>query len=260
MTFPRRDSLTVQYSTHNCTLTDRDKDDYEAMLDSLVRVVETFPASSLHVEIRHQPRSNEWEVKLSLSLARRHNVFSREVGEFPHPAFKQGVRRLVERVEAFKETRTPRGRRDVEVPATFVRAPVAPDTAQLAAAAERGDYVAFRDAIAIYRESLEKRIGRRIELWPEATAALGDRFTIADCAEAVFLDAFEQFDRLQAAGQMSFGERLEGLIDGALASLLADPDEVRRNVDMVRTARDARHEAAAKEAEEPEERAEEGRG
>ena len=237
MSFSQR-ALMVQYAVHGGTLSDRDKDDFEAGLGALARAVETFPSSVLHVDIEHQPRTHTAQVKVSLELARSMQFVAREDGEHAHPAFKKCVRRLVEQVAAFKESRrhSEKARTTEEVPATLVRAPVEPDVTRLTPAVEAGDYVAFRDTMGIYRESLRKRIGRRIELHPEAAARLDVDFTLDDCVELVLLDAFEQFDS-GTRTSMAMGEWLETLIDGAVRDLGSGDEEALRNVSFVRSAR-----------------------
>lgn len=241
MTFPRRGSLLVEYSTHNCTLSDRDKDAYEVDLGLLARVVERFPASMLHVEVEHLQRTGAWQVKTDLSLARTIDLFAREQAEQPLPAFKQCVRVLTEKVAAFKQGHGERVRPwSAEAPATTVRATSPPDLQRLRQAVEAADFVAFRDAIAIYREPLQSRIGRRIELQPEAAVMLGRSFSLDDCVEEVFLNAFADF-RPPAVAE-GLGEWLESLIDASIRALAADPDDERSIIDFLRTARQAAHE------------------
>ena len=238
MTHARRDQLLVQYSLHDCTLNEREKDLYEKDLVVLGRVVEDFPSAELHVTIARQPRSGTWEVRLDLELAKQLDLFAQEVGDNLHPAFKDCVRALVGKVQAFKERRGEAGTPERgEVPGRTVRASVEPDLERLASAVRRGDYVDFRDAIGIYRESLRKRIGRRIELHPDASAKLDDTFTIDDCVEDVFLTAFENFEHRPHPPE-GLGEWLERTIDGSIVAVAEDP-EARRNVSFARSAREA---------------------
>lgn len=237
MSFSRPGQLLVQYSTRSCSLSDRDKDEYEKDLMPLARAVERFPTAALHAEIAHASRSGEWTVKLELALARGIQRFVKNRDDAPQPAFKAAVRSLIRQVEEFEASRTPRERFGAaEVPVRRVRSPVAPDLDRMQRAVEAGDHAEFHAAISIYEDSLRKRIGRRIELHPDAAAQLEDELSIDDCVEAVFLDAFEQF-RCRPGGSQGFGDWLETLIDPAIRALLDDPDEVRRNLDFVRSMR-----------------------
>lgn len=243
MTFERRDSLTVQYATHHYSLGDAEKDAFDDDLLGLARVVENFPASSLHVEVARHPRSGDCEVKLNLSLAKQNDFFAREQGQGARTLFKQGVQNLIEQVLAWERRRSERTERDAiryeEIPTRFVRAPVEPDLERLQQTSSAGDWAGFRDAIGIYRESLRLRIGRRIELQPHALAMLHTRFSIDDCVEAVFASAFEGFGRRGKGAPIGLGEWLEARIDGAIRDLANDPDEVTKNLDYLRSSREA---------------------
>lgn len=238
MAHPHRDQLVVQYSAHDVELSDADKDAFEADLPILARIIEPSPSAELHVEVRHQPRSGEWKIKTELLLANNIRLFAAEVAEQAQPAFKACVRRLVAKVEAFKEGREDRTPRDrSEVPGREVWPAVAPDLDKLRDAAADGDYDAFRDAIASYRESLRKRIGRRIELHPDAAARLGDGLDLEDVVEEVFLTAFDRFDHRPTPPE-GLGEWLETLIDDAIRAMVEQPEE-RRNISFLRSARGA---------------------
>jgi DNA-directed RNA polymerase specialized sigma24 family protein len=73
---------------------------------------------------------------------------------------------------------------------------------------------------------------------------LGRARPIADVVEAVFLNAFEGYDRRPPG--VRFGQWLETLIDGSLKGLLQNPDEELDNISFARTLRDlAREQRAA---------------
>ena len=235
MAFERRDQLVVQYQTRDFVLSDAEKDAYEEDLVLLARIVEPFPAAHLHVEVAHRPRSNRFEVRTQLLLANNLNFVVAEDDELHRTAFKRCVRRLIEDVEAYKDRRSAREPQDrTEVPTREVRATVEPDVAAMQAAVARGEYKAFHAAISIYRESLRGRIGRRIEMFPDAAARLDVDFSIGDIVEDVFLTAYERFDQRQTSGE-SLGEWLEKMIDDSIRSLAEDPDR-RRNISWVRAA------------------------
>ncbi len=242
MSFERRDELIVEYSLHRCSLSAHEWAACEQDLELLERVVARFPASLLHVDLSQHARTGAWEVKLDLLLARSLNFFARRIAARPHPAFKRCVRRLISSVRAFRDSRNGHERRgrerrgQVEIPTRHVRAPVEPDLHQLAEAAADGDYPAFRNAIALYRETLRMRLGRRIELHPDAAAQLGVRISLEDCVEEVFLQAFENFQRRPTA-PAGLGAWLETLLDRSIRTLARDPDEERRVLGFARTAR-----------------------
>ena len=246
MTFANDEPLSLEFAARHCTLTEGDKDRFRADLAPLARVVDSFPSATLHVEVAHHPRTGTHEVKLNLVLARSMSLYASDEDEHAQPAFKRCVRSLLARVQAFKARSTAHERQGhEEVPGRMVRAPVRPDVEALEAAARQGDYQTFREVIAIYRESLRKRVGRRIELQPEAAAKLGDDLGLDECVEEVFLNAFESFDRRPAA-PVALGEWLETLIDESIWELVEDPETVRRNVSFLRSALGADDESGAR--------------
>jgi hypothetical protein len=115
-------------------------------------------------------------------------------------------------------------------------APEDPATGPIGEAAAAGDYPAFRKHLSGYEQWLRLRVGRRIELHPDAQARLGGDLRIGDAVELVYLTAFEGFNRRPTA--VPLGEWLEGLIDPAVRALLNDPDEERAAVSFARTTRE----------------------
>ena len=242
MAHPHRDQLVVQYSARGRELSVADKDAFEADLPLLARIIEPCPAAELHVEVAHHPRTNVHEVKTELLLANHIRLFAAETAEQAQPAFKACVRCLIAKVEGFRRAREPRLPRDRSaVPTQEVRATSEPDFAQLEAAAGDGDYEAFRGALSVYRETLRSRVGRRIELHPDAAAELGSTLEVDDVIEEVLVTAFSRFPRRPAPPE-SLGEWLESLIDGAIRALAEQPDE-RRNVSFLRSAGEAQDES-----------------
>ena len=109
-----------------------------------------------------------------------------------------------------------------------------PDADAIAEAVEQLDYHAFRTAMGVYEEPLEKRVGRWIERYPGAEARLGDGLLISEIAEEVFLNAFDQFTHRPPS--LRLGQSLENLIDPSIQVLLCNEGE-KENVSFIESAK-----------------------
>src|SRR5690606_24444443 len=139
--------------------------------------------------------------------------------------FGRCVTNLAEQVRAYKEAQAGADQVEKRVKGTYqVVAPSwEPDAEKLEATVAAGDYAQFRKATFPYEESLRKRVGRWVGRYPEVQEKIGTELAIADVVEAVFLNAFEEYDRRPR--NVRFGRWLETLIDGSLKGLLQNPDE-----------------------------------
>lgn len=232
---PYRDEgydLLVEFDSKNHTLSSEERGQLTADLDTLSRVLKTFPSPQLHVEIDRHPRSGEYHVKVALHLPKR-TLFTGERDPLLHPAYKRCVRKMLHKVEGFKRSLSgkhndrKRLRQETQVTADWQ-----PDHAAMQRARDADDFAAFREQVGVYRDTLDKRIGRWIERYPAAAAELGDGLLIYEIREEVFLNAFEQFDTHPAPTE-GFGEWLASFIDGSVKALLDDPDGERRNLGFV---------------------------
>lgn len=210
--------LNVRFDAHHCALSPEEKETMEGDLDSLGKLVETFPSPVLHVEVNRHPRRGDFHVKTALRLSGR-TLFTGERDPVLHPAYDRCVRRLINKVKAYKERlRKKPGRERMQHGAMRELWPAQqPDLAELREAVEAGDYPRFRAAMEGYEDALEHRVGRWIQRYPQLEARLGKDIVIGDIVDEILLGAFEGFldrpaDRL--------GNWLEGLIDPAVRALL----------------------------------------
>jgi hypothetical protein len=118
-----------------------------------------------------------------------------------------------------------------------------PDDEHIREAVAAGDYVSFRRAMYPYEDAVQERVGRWIGRYPELENQLGDRWTLGDFVEEVFLTAFDEFDHWP--DQVRFGQWLEGLIPEAIRAIARDPDGQLDNIEFVRTAQEAASKPAA---------------
>ena len=117
-------------------------------------------------------------------------------------------------------------------------APATPiDPAALDAAAEAGDYPAFRAAVTPYEDAVRLRAGRWVERYPEVQGRMGRGLDVIDVVEGVFLAAFEGYE-CRPAG-VRFGDWLEGPIDPTVRAIAHNPDEELENINMARSACEA---------------------
>jgi hypothetical protein len=157
------------------------------------------------------------------------------------------VSNLVQQVTAYKRTRDNAAQLDKHRKGTYQEVVPSrePDAEHLEAAVRAGDYAQFRKATYPYEESLRKRVGRWVGRYAEVQDKIGTELAIADVVEAVFLNAFEGYDRRPP--KVRFGQWLESLIDGSLKGLLQNAEEEVDNINFARTLRDlAREERAVR--------------
>jgi ribosome-associated translation inhibitor RaiA len=228
-------SLRIELNVHHYQITDPEREKMDADVVLLRRVVEDFPVSELHIEVLKNSRSHAFHVKTSLRLPKR-TLFTGDSDPVAmHPAFKRCVAKLVKKVETYKQSL---GNRNGHHPSPKSPGiPQAepdwePDLAAMAAAARDQDYTAFRRAISVYENALHKRVGRKIEQYPDAAAALGQDLIISEIVEEVFLNAFERFDHRPRPPE-SLGEWFESLIDPSIEALLRDPETERMNLSFI---------------------------
>lgn len=220
--------LKVEIDTENYQLSDEEMEKIQADLDNLRRLVADFPVSELHIRIDRNPRSEVIHVKTSLRFPKQ-TLFTGERRGTMYPAFNRCIRKLMQKVKSFKEklSQKPIHEKVVEGKHHEVRPEREPDAEKLAAAAEKRNYSLFREALRVYDDPLQKRIGRWIERYPAVAGELGNELTISDILEEVYLNAFESFlerpsDRL--------GNWLESLIDPSVRALVEEPRIAREEV------------------------------
>lgn len=225
--------LAVQYDAHGFGLSDGVKARFDEDLDRLATILRRGPAASLHVDLVRHARTGDHHVKTSLRIDRGPAFFTGERDPLPGPAFKRCVHKLIRKVEEFRR-KAEKVHAGAAERGPQVTAASEPDWDRVGQAVEDSDYVAFRQALTVYEDALAQRVGRAIERFPEAAAALGDRILISEVVEEVFLNAFEEF----AAGVRSTDRLsvwLEGLIEPSIRDLLEDPESEKENVAFVRS-------------------------
>lgn len=206
-------------------------------LDKLRRLVATFPVAELKIELTQQEASRI-RAATSLRLPAR-TLFVADEDTFLHPAWERCIRRLIKKVEAYKEklSNKPVYERQIEGTLHEVQPFQPPATEELQQTIERQDYPRFRVLLAVYDESLESRVGRWIQRYPAIEEQLGEDLTISEIVEEVYLNAFEQFAERPP---VRLGEWLESLIDPSIHLLLDHPDEEKANLSFIESAKAAR--------------------
>jgi hypothetical protein len=230
-------NLRVEIDANQFELSPEDAQRLHDGLSALGKLTEDLPVSDLYVTIIHHPRSAEYQVKTALVLSAR-TLFSRDTGAHFHPLFVRCVANLVQQVTAYKQVRANAYQVHKHLKGTYqeVVPSQGPDTEQVEAAVRADDYGKFRKTTLPFEESLRKRIGRWVGRYPEVQEKIGTDLAIADVVEAVFLNAFEGYDKRPP--NVRFGRWLETLIDGSVKDLLRNPDEELENISFVRTLRD----------------------
>jgi ribosome-associated translation inhibitor RaiA len=195
---PYRDEaydLRILFQARNYKLSEAEKRKMEEDTRTLRRLVVSFPVADLHVEIFRHPRMKDFHVKTILHLPGR-ALFTGDRDIKVHPAYERCVRKLLNKVQAYKERMG--GKREKEQLAHGIESSiwpsVEPDEPRIRRAVTEGDFVAFRKAMAVYDEPLEHRVGRLLQRYPRAEALLGREILLSEVVEEVYLNAFERFE------------------------------------------------------------------
>jgi ribosome-associated translation inhibitor RaiA len=231
--------LPIKWDTKHFNLSAAQQRKLGEGLKSVSRLVRNFPVVELLVSIEHFPRSTTWRVKTSLVLSGE-TLVSLDDGNDLHPAFETCVSNLVNDVHAYKDrmSRVSEVAKKSKGTHQDLEPVPDPDPAAIDRAVADGDYGAFRTALFGYEEPLRKRIGRRVERYPEVSARIDKGLKINDLVEEVFLDAFEQYaDRRPA---IRLGDWLAGLIDSSIKEVAAHRDKALENINLARSAWAAR--------------------
>jgi hypothetical protein len=229
------DRLPTAWDTRHCELSPTVRHKLEEGLEPVARLIKDFPVSNLHIYLEHFPRTNRWRVKTTLLLTGE-PLISQGEGDGLNPTFENCIANLIQDVRAYKDRmgRVQAASREVKGTRQDVEPTLDPQPELLDRASADGDYAAFRGAILGYEEPLRRRIGRWIERYPALSARIDHGLTIDDLVEAVFLDAFEQYDHRPR--EIRFGDWLERLIDPAVKEMIAHPDEELENINLARSA------------------------
>ena len=227
--------LHVLFDVHQYRLAQAEENTLRNHLEGLAPQVENFPHADLHVLIEGNARSNDVSVKLALVLPGNTLVTSdHDIG--PQPALERCLDSLVESLNSYKDKLGQVSQRQKTDKGTVreLHTPVLLDSPALAWAVEAGDYCAFRGATLPLEEPLRKRVGRRVQRFPEFEGRIGNGVEIADIVEDVFLMAFEQYpDR---PTDVPFGDWLESLIDPAIRAIERRGDEELESIHFAQAA------------------------
>ncbi len=227
--------MRILFDAHQYRLSDEEMAQIRLQLDSLLRQVEAFPLSDVHVLVERNTRSNDFSVKISLVLPGE-TLVGNDHDLYLPTAVDRCLMGLEENVRAYKDRlgQVPERQKAEKGTHQELGPSVPPDGAAIEQAVRDGDYAAFRKATLAYEEPLRKRIGRWIERYPDVEARIGRGLAVGDLVEEVFLAAFEGYDRRPR--DIRFGDWLVALIDPAVKALQTQPDRELENINLVRAA------------------------
>jgi ribosome-associated translation inhibitor RaiA len=229
--------LRIETDAGHLTISPAEQAKMDTDLGTLKKMIAHFPAPQLKIEFSQQSPSTV-RVGAGLRLAGR-TLFAAGEANTLHAAWDSTIRRLIDKVRAFKDQlgHVPQRQKEAEGTMHEIVPSMPPDAQAIDRAVSQLDYGAFRAAMVVYEEALEKRVGRWIERYPEAEAQLGDGLLISEVAEEVFLNAFDQYHHRPAS--LRLGQWLENLIDPSIQTLLHDGGQEKENVSFVQSANDA---------------------
>ncbi len=184
--------LQVTFRTRQCRVPPDELSRMQRSLADLGEAVRDFPQAALTATLVHHPRSQTYHVEFRLRLPGR-TLATGDADPYIDSAFQRCLRKLIHRVESYRENPDRASLAAAERTETLEReilAPEDPEGGLLGRAAAAGDYRAFRNALANYEDWLRRRIGRWIQRYPEAEARVGRGLAIGDVVEEVYLNAF----------------------------------------------------------------------
>jgi ribosome-associated translation inhibitor RaiA len=229
--------LRVDLDSKDFQLSAAEQEKMDGDLETLRRLVKSFPDPELKIELSHQ---SYYRVRVSLLLPGR-TLFTADEDQNFHPAWERCIRKLVKRVDGYKEKlgNKPTYAKEAQGTLHNVRPTMDPDLNEIIVAVDQQDYVAFRRVLSVYDEAIELRAGRWVERYPAAEAKLGHGLAISEIVEEVFLNAFERFNERPP---LRMGEWLESLIDPSVKALLEDPAAEKENLSFIQSAQIAESE------------------
>lgn len=204
---------------------DPDRTFIQGQVDRVSRAVPEGDKAHLLVRLNYHSHSTEYEIHLTLKIARQTNVL---VGTGPtwRPELQKLVRRMlrcVAQLHSATNSPTPPTPPTPTPPRPSKGTPTARVFGDaVAEAIQNGDYLPFREAMRVVEPSLQQQIGRSIKRYPDVQAMLGRRLAIADVMEVTLLMAFEKFEQWQPGS--NYEPWIESLIDPALKAIARDPE------------------------------------
>lgn len=229
--------MQIETDAGDVTISPGEQEKMDHDLGTLRKMIAHFPSPQLKLEISNQT-PGIFRVAAGLRLAGRTLFTAGEAGTL-HAGWDTAIRRLMDKVRTYKDHlgRVPERQKLAEGTLHEIVPSMPPDSAALDQAVRQLDYRAFRAAMNVYEDALEKRVGRWIERYPAAEAQLGDGILISEIAEEVLLNAFDQYDQRPAS--LRLGQWLENLIDPSVQTLMQDRGIEKENLSFIATAREA---------------------
>lgn len=229
-------NLRIELDTHHCELDAAEIEHFEQGLEPLRKPVEKFPVSDLYITVSFQSRTGAYRVNTALVLPGR-TLAAGDHDTNVYTAFKRCVRKLVRRLEGYQADLNDSDERAKHQKGTHQNLipQIEPDAEVLKQSVADQDYVAFRGATSVYEEPLRKRIGRWAQRYPKIEQQIGDKLTLDDMVEEVFLNAFERYE--QRPDEVPLGEWLDHLIDPSIRLLAEHPAEELENIEFARSLR-----------------------
>jgi len=235
----QRTNLHVELNARDCAIPEDELAHMQKRLQDVGDLVRDLPASQLRVNVIHHPRTQSYHVEAKLKVPGE-TLLSGDRNTYLDSAFQGCMDRLLTELKEYRDNPDRATVERAEARATLDRQivmPADPDAGPIAAAAQEGDYKAFRTAMAGYEEWIRKRVGRWVQRHPEVEERIGGDILIGDLIEEVYLLAFENFTKRSTDIRLS--EWLDKLLEPALAEAVKQPDVVRQEASMARTLRDS---------------------
>ena len=232
-----RNHLRVEIQTRGCEVPEDERERMQRFFEPLADVARDFPEAALGLTFLFHKDSGSYRVEARLRLPGR-TLFGSDGDPYLDCAVQRCLEAITRKAQAYRDAPDREAVREAERREALGRdvvAPRDPDTGPLGRAVAGGDYRAFREALVGYEDWLRTRVGRWLQRYPEAQARVGSSLLIGDLVEAVYLNAFEAYERWPR--EVSFHEWLDGLLDPSLKEFLRHPDEARDNARMVRSLR-----------------------
>ena len=215
-------------------LTDRERSVIDAEIGKLLPLIEDFPTQILHVNLKYNGNSEEYEVRLALVLPKQ-TFATGGVDQAWHPVMETAITKMMRRVEHYKQDLSHVTERRHHALDTdhAVEPSWQIDGDKVREAVESDNYAAFRECMLPLEGTLRDRIGRWVERYPRVEAMIGEKIFIADIMEEVFLMAFDRFDHWTDG--LTFGAWCETLVDPAVKAIANDPTGELEKISFLRS-------------------------
>lgn len=226
----------VELETRECTLPEDERARIQEGLDLIAEEVVEFPASNLWLKIVYHPDSQQYHARAKLQLPGETiitDAYSPWLDESLQHSFDK-IRRRIEQYKGRQDDYTGKLAPQQAAPSAVTHVAVPTDThsGELGEAVLRGDFRAFRLALADHEGPLRTRVAQWVLRYPDVDAMVGTAFDQDDIVEEVFLWAFEDYpDRPK---ETSLTQWLNDFIDPAVKALRTDP-EAREAASFART-------------------------